>query len=182
MISLKSELTRRLLNYFFINPHENLYVNEISRNLNLDKRNLVKKIKELEEEGILKSENRGNLKFYSINKNYSLFKEYKNIISKTVGIEIDLKKIMQEVPGIREAYIYGSYAQGKINAHSDIDLLIIGSHNIIILQRKLNVLQGKINREINALNMDEREFKKRMKTQDPFLSGIFDKKYIKLIP
>ena len=48
MISLKSKVTKKILNYFFINPHENLYVNEISRKLQLDKRNLVKKIKELE--------------------------------------------------------------------------------------------------------------------------------------
>ena len=45
MISLKSELTKTLLNYFFINPHEELYINELSRKLNLDKRNLVKKLK-----------------------------------------------------------------------------------------------------------------------------------------
>jgi len=50
MISLKSKITRKLLNYFFLNPKESLYVNELSRNLALDKRNLVKKIKELETE------------------------------------------------------------------------------------------------------------------------------------
>jgi predicted transcriptional regulator with HTH domain len=47
MISLRSEITKKLLNYFFLNPKESLYVNELSRNLALDKRNLVKKIKEL---------------------------------------------------------------------------------------------------------------------------------------
>ena len=46
MISFKSKITRELLNYFFINPHQSLYVNELSRKLDLDKRNLVKKIKE----------------------------------------------------------------------------------------------------------------------------------------
>ena len=46
MISLRSEITKKLLNYFFINPHESLYVNEMSQKLQLDKRNLVKKIKE----------------------------------------------------------------------------------------------------------------------------------------
>ncbi len=40
MISLKSKITRKLLNYFFLNPKESLYVNELSRNLALDKRNL----------------------------------------------------------------------------------------------------------------------------------------------
>jgi len=75
MIPLRSEITRKLLDYFFINPHENLYVNELTRKLNLDKRNLVKKIRQLENEGILKSQSRGNLKLYSINTDYSLYKE-----------------------------------------------------------------------------------------------------------
>jgi len=62
MISLRSKIAKELLNYFFINPDDRVYINELSRNLKVDKRNLVKKLKELETEGILKSENRGNLK------------------------------------------------------------------------------------------------------------------------
>jgi len=72
MISLKSEITQKVLNYFFLNPQENLYVNELARKLSLDKRNLVKKIRELEKEGLLISQQRGNLKLYSININFPL--------------------------------------------------------------------------------------------------------------
>lgn len=93
MISLRSQVTKKLLNYFFINPKESLYVNEISRKLHLDKRNLVKKIKELEEKGILKSQKRGNLKIYSINEAYPLYDEYKKIIIKTIGLEEGLRRV-----------------------------------------------------------------------------------------
>ena len=92
MISLRSEITRKLLNYFFLNPKESLYVNELSRNLALDKRNLVKKIKELEREGILKSQDRGNLKLYSINRDYPLYDEYRRIVIKTIGFEENLRR------------------------------------------------------------------------------------------
>ena len=181
MISLRSELTKKLLNYFFINPQESLYVNELSRKLNLDKRNLVKKLKELEKDGILKSQMRRNLKLYSINKSYPLYKEYKNIILKTTGLEDKLKKVMKEVAGIVEVYIYGSYAKNKMDAHSDIDLLIIGNHKIVLLQRKLNKLQKETDREINSVSMDEHEFKKRLKKKDPFISEVLRRKHIKII-
>lgn len=180
MISLRSELTKKLLNYFFINPWEKLYVNEISRKFNLDKRNLVKKIKELEQEGILKSESRGNLKLYSIDKGYRLYSEYKNIILKTFGLGDKLRKIIQSTPGIKEAYIYGSYALGKMGAHSDIDLLIVGNHNILQLQRKLNQLQKETDREINVVNMDNKEYENRIKKKDSFIKEILNKKHIKL--
>ncbi|MFH1824994.1 MAG: nucleotidyltransferase domain-containing protein [Candidatus Firestonebacteria bacterium] len=181
MISLRSELTKKLLNYFFINPHENLYVNELSRKLDFDKRNLVKKIRELEKEGILKSQRRGNLKLYSINKRYPLYAEYRKIILKTVGFEDRIKKIAEEVKGVKEAYIYGSYVNNKMNLYSDIDVLVIGSHDIILLQRKFNKLQKEIDREINTVNMEEDEFKKRVKNKDHFILEILKKEHIKII-
>ena len=91
MISLRSKVTRKLLNYFFFNPHGDFYVNEVARHLQLDKRNLVKKMKELEKEGILHSQKKGNLKLYSINQEYPLYDEYKKIIITTVGFEEQLK-------------------------------------------------------------------------------------------
>jgi len=181
LISLRSEITKKLLNYFFINPHESLYINELSRKFNFDKRNLVKKLKELEKEGILKSQVRGNLKLYSINKSYPLYKEYKRIIFKTIGLEDKLKRVLKDVDGVKQAFIYGSYAKDKMDTHSDVDLLVIGYHEIVLLQRKLNSLQKEIDREINSVNMDEHELKQRIKNKDPFILGVFKKKHIKII-
>src|SRR3989338_10116619 len=108
MISLKSKITKKLLNYLFINPHENLYVNELSAKLQLDKRNLVKKLKELEREGIITSQKRGNLKFYSINRDFPLYSEYRKIVSKTIGLQEELRSLLAGVEGVKHAYIYGS--------------------------------------------------------------------------
>jgi predicted nucleotidyltransferase len=181
MVSLRSKTTQKLLNYFFINPHASLYVNELVRNLGVDKRNLVRILKELENKGLLESKERGNLKLYAINKGYPLYREYKNILMKTTGLEDKLKRIAASVKGVSNVYIYGSYAQGKMGGYSDIDVLIVGSHPILPLQKKLNVLQVEIGREINSVHMDEREFKKRIKNKDPFLLGVLKKKHIQVI-
>lgn len=181
MISLKSKITAKLLNYLFINPEEKLYVNELVSKLGVDKRNLAKKLKELEKEGILNSQIRGNLKFYSINKNYPLYTEYKRIIIKTMGLEEALRKILKETKGVKESYIYGSYAKDTMEVHSDIDLLVVGRHNVISLQKKLNKLQKNIDREINVINMDEQELKKRVKSKNPFILGILKGKHIRII-
>lgn len=181
MISFRSEVTKKVLNYFFINPGESLYVNELSRKLQLDKRNLVKKIKELKAENILKSQTRGNLKLYSINKNYPLYSEYRKILMKTEGVAPKLKNILKLIKGVREAYIYGSYAKDVLGAHSDIDILVTGDHNVILLQRELNKFQKEIGREINVVNINEAEFKKKIKNKDPFIHGILNQKHIRLV-
>lgn len=175
MISLKSEITSKLLHYFFINPNDSLYVNEIVRQLNVDKRNLIKKIKELENEGLMQSTKRGNLKLYSINQSYPLYNEYRNIIIKTVGIENQIKEILVNTKGVEKAFIYGSYAKNEMDVHSDIDLLVVGNQNIVQLHRKLNKLQKLINREINVLNMDSKELIKRQKTKDQFIINLLNK-------
>ena len=61
-------------------------MNELTRILGLDKRNLVKKIKELESAGVLVSHVRGNLRLYSLDHSYFLLNELKAIFLKTKGL------------------------------------------------------------------------------------------------
>ncbi|MDH7513011.1 MAG: hypothetical protein QHH14_08705 [Clostridiales bacterium] len=87
MISLRSQVTRKIPKLFFLNPQETLYVNELSRTLGLDKRNLVKKLHEQDHKGILKSEKRGNLRLYGVNPEFPLYHEYRKNVLKTIRVE-----------------------------------------------------------------------------------------------
>ena len=160
MISLQSKITRALLGYYFLNTEAKHYVAELQNMLFVDKRNLVKKLKEFEKEGLFVSEQKGNIRFYSLNRNYPLYDEYKKIILKSIGIEKRLKEIVSLFPEIREAYIYGSYAKDKMDAASDVDLLVIGSHSIVELQKEINRLQKETGREVNITHVEEKEFQK----------------------
>jgi predicted nucleotidyltransferase len=181
MMPFKSKITQKVLAFFFLNPHQSLYVNELARRLAVDKRNLVKKLRELELDGLMVSEKRGNLRLYRINQKFPLYKEYERIVLKTIGVEEKLRQILRAVPGVKEAYLYGSYAQERMSAHSDLDLLVIGDHKIVVLQKRLISLQSEIGREVNTVNMSEEEFGRRKAKKDPFLSGIFGHKAIKLV-
>ena len=181
MISLRSQVTQKILNYFFINPDTALYVNELARTLGLDKRNLVKKLRSLETEGLLRSQVRGNLKLYSMNKGFPLYKEYKGIVLGSVGLGHRLGELVRGVRGVKEAYLFGSFAENKERAHSDVDLLVVGDHEMMELQRKINPFQNEIGREINVVNIDGKEFLKRLARKDPFLTRIFSGKTRKLI-
>lgn len=178
MLSLKSEITQKLLNFFFLNPEESLYVNELARKLFLDKRNLMKKVKELESDGLLISEEKGNLKLLKINREYPLYDEYRKIVLKTVGVEAQLKRIIVNITGVEKAIIFGSYAADKMEAHSDIDLLVVGDHDGINLQSKISILQRELDRIINLVNISSEDFNKRLKKKDPFLADILKRKHI----
>lgn len=181
MISIKSKIIRPLLNFYFLHPEHSFYMNEIARRFNIDKRNLARKLKELEKEGLFVSKVSGNQRYYSLNKKYSLYKEYRNIFMKTVGIEEKLKSALSNIDGIKEAYIYGSYARDKMDAFSDIDIIIIGSHDTIMIQKEISKLQKDMDREINVINIGLKEFNDKKNSRDPFILDIFKNKNIKII-
>ncbi|MFH0800400.1 MAG: helix-turn-helix domain-containing protein [Pseudomonadota bacterium] len=96
MLKLSSKTTRKLLGYFFLHEDESLYFNEIVRRLGADKRNLARKIKEFESMGLLSVELKGNLRIYSVNKKFPLYKEYKKIVLRTAGVENELKDVLSK--------------------------------------------------------------------------------------
>lgn len=181
MISIKSKIIRPLLNFYFLHPEHSFYMNEIARRFNIDKRNLVRKLKELEKEGLFVSKVSGNQRYYSLNKKYPLYKEYRNIFMKTVGIEEKLKSALSNIEGIKEAYIYGSYARDNMDAFSDIDIIIIGSHDTIMIQKEISKLQKDMDREINVINIGLKEFNDKKNSRNPFILDIFKNKNIKII-
>jgi len=69
MIGFRSKITIKVLNYYFLNPKKSHYVNELARILDVDPANLFRKLIELEREGVLVSEMRGNQRYFSLNKN-----------------------------------------------------------------------------------------------------------------
>lgn len=180
MISLRSKLTQAVLGYFMLHEEVEVYVNEMARLLSQDQGNLDRKLKELEKEGLLKSELRGKQRYYSLNASFPLLAEYKKIVLKTVGFEQNLRQLLQGIKGLKHAYLFGPYAQNKMDASSDIDLLVIGNHSSIDLHKRIAEIQKSTKREINVINLTSNDYEKKAKA-DPFLKSILIKKKIQLL-
>lgn len=180
MLSLRSKITQKILGYVFLHERSALYVNEMCRRFNVDRGNLVRKLAELEMEGVLKSEWRGNQRYYSLNSSFPLLREYKRIVLKTVGFEGALKKVLKEIPGIQKALLFGSYAKDRMDLSSDLDLLVVGDHNTVELQKKLADLQKTMDRELNVISMSSREYEKKRRTSS-FLKSVLRTKRISIL-
>lgn len=181
MISLRSKVAIKLLDYYFLNPEAQVYINELARILELDPKNTETKLKELEKEGLFKSEFRGKQRYFFLAKDNSVLEHYRQIFLKTHGIEKMLKDMMSNIKGLKEAYLFGSYAGNKMDSSSDIDLLAVGAHSVLELQRVVAKLQKDTGREFNITNLSAKEFEKKKEENDPFINGIFKTKIIRLI-
>jgi predicted nucleotidyltransferase len=170
-----------ILEIFFNQPDKAFYLRELARLVGKQPGVFQRDINKLVEENILSSYYQANSRYFELNKNHPLFPELKSIFFKTVGIEGTLKKELKELKGIKEAFIYGSFAQKREKSSSDIDILVIGSVNEDGLIDKITPLEKKFAREINYTLITEKEFQKKIKENNSFLENVLSKKRIKLV-
>ncbi|MDD3486886.1 MAG: nucleotidyltransferase domain-containing protein [Candidatus Moranbacteria bacterium] len=180
MLEFRSKITVKVLGYFFLNPHRRHYINELAEILEADPGNLFRKLKELEQEGILLSEAAGNQKYFFLNEKYPLLKETKQIYNAKYGVANLLKEEMEKIKGLESAWIFGSFAKNSFQQESDIDLLLVGSHSSLSAKRLILPLEKKLGRELNIVDMTGNELKIRRKKKDEFIKNIFSQKTIKI--
>jgi predicted nucleotidyltransferase len=181
MLEYRSQITKKALGYFFLNHGRARYINELADILEVDPGNLFRKLKELEQEGVLISEMRGNQKYFSLNRKYPLLRELEKIHNAKYGVASLLKKKINKLKDLQSAWIFGSYAKNSFQQESDIDLLLVGSHSSIEAKRLILPLGKDLGREISIMDMTEKELQSRKKKKDEFIKNIFSQKTIKII-
>lgn len=169
-----------ILKFFFKDPGKEYYFREIAKNLNKEPSHYQKYLDNLVEDRILLDERRGNMRFFKLNKEHPLYEEIKSIVSKTIGLENELKELVDKLNNVECAFIFGSTAKGTENSNSDVDLMLIGDINQDALTTAISSVEGKIAREINYHIYNNQEIVRKIKEEDGFISNIFLSPIIKL--
>lgn len=181
MISLRSELRRKLLTFFYVYRSARVYVRQLAAALHVDSTNLSRELARLEREGFLRAEPEGRQFYYSVNRDYPWLKAVFALLEGSVGIEPTLKRALGTVPGIEAAWIYGSFAKNEADARSDIDVLIAGQPKQTQLASVLRTAEQTLRREINYTVLTSQELKRRLRARDAFLADVWNGKRIELI-
>lgn len=176
----KSEIRKSILSLLFQEKKESYYLRELERILGFSAGNIRRELLILKEEGIVCCQKKGNQLHYYLNKESPIFDEIKSIVSKTIGLESEIKKSLNSIEGIKEAFVFGSFAKNKENPKSDIDLMIIGSVDEDDLILKLSKAEDFLGREINYHLIAEDEWEEK-KNKDSFLKSITSSPIIKII-
>jgi len=177
---LKTQLRRKLLSYTFTHDDSSYYVRELAGLIEADPGNLSRELNKLKDEGIYTCVTRGKEKFYSLNKAHPLFSELKSIVFKTVGVEGILRDAVVRHKGIGKAFLYGSYAQAKEKASSDIDLVLVGDFDRDLFTKDVRDIEKRLDREINFTSYTTKEFNKESKNKGSFLNMVVHGKIILL--
>ncbi|MDP3566399.1 nucleotidyltransferase domain-containing protein [Sediminibacterium sp.] len=164
----------KILTLFLMNPENEMFIREISRRIDENINAVRRELSNLENIGLLISKNKGNMKYYIINKDFSIYPELKSIILKTEGVSKVIKNDLINLGNIELAFIYGSFASGKDNLSSDLDIFLVGDIKEDPLIKELSKLEKTLSREINYVLFNKEEFDKRIKEEDPFISNVLN--------
>jgi predicted nucleotidyltransferase len=181
MISLRSELRRKLLTFFYVNRSARVYVRQLAGELQADSTNVSRELARLQREGLLRSETEGRQLYYSIDKTYPYLKPLFALLKGSIGIQPALKHALNAIRGVQSAWLFGSFAKNEADAASDIDLLIIGKPDQAELASEIRRMERVLRREINYTVLTRKELKRRLKKADAFIADIWNGRRIGLI-
>ena len=157
----------------FFRSEDGLHLRELERRTGVNSRHLVRELHSLRDADILVSKRVGNQILYRLNQDCPIYDELRSIIRKTVGVADVLRDALEpHSERIELAYIYGSYAQGREHASSDIDLLIVGTVTLRQISTPIRQAERTVRREINPMLYRPDEYVEALEDENSFLGKV----------
>lgn len=173
---------RQVLSLLLLRPDESFYVREISRLTDVPAGSLHRELKALTESRLLVRSAAGNQVRYQASRDCPIYEELAAIFRKTAGLADVLRDLLSPLASkISLAFVFGSVAQGKAKATSDIDLLVVGSVSSPAVVEACHLGQERLGREVNPVAMSRAAFQAKQKARDRFVSRVLKEPKIFLI-
>ena len=173
---------QKLLALLYGHPEKSFYTKEILRLTKMGVATIKRELDNMASSGILNKFNIGNQLHYQANKQCPIYSELIAIVYKTFGISDIIKTaLMPFCKYITWAFVFGSIANNKETALSDIDLMIIGEVRFSDVVQELYSIQDLLTREINPKIYTIQEWEQLQLTNNAFVKDILEKTIINLI-
>lgn len=169
-----SKVRVKLLETFFQDPTNMWYVRELTRLTDEEINAVRRELDRMLANGLLRTEDRGNRKYYSLNTGYEFYNELQRLVAKTTGMGKELKKIRKKLGTVKYILFTGKFASRKTRTRDEVDVLVVGEVVLPELSAVVRTEEQKRGVEINYTVMTEEEFEFRKARRDPFLLGILE--------
>lgn len=170
---ITSKVRVKILELFFSNLREMYHVRGIVREVGEEINAVRRELNNLEKNGVLKKEPRGNRVYYWVRGDYPLFGDLVAIVAKSTGLGKSIIDNRNKIGKVSYVMFSGTFARGKARKKDDeVDILIVGEVVLPELATLVRAEESKVGREINYTVMSREEFEFRKKRRDPFLQGI----------
>jgi len=173
---LFTEYRGRVLGLLLLHPERSYYLREIARLTATLPGTLKREMDKLLEVGLLTVKKVGNQNHYQANRECPIYEDLSNVLRKTSGLsDVLIAALLPLSEKLQSAFVFGSVASGKVNAKSDIDLMLIGDVSYAEVVPLLHPLQEQLRREINPKIYADKEWNRLMKDNGAFVHDVLSK-------
>ena len=176
-----SKLRIKVLTHFFFHPGETIHVRGLAAALGEPAGTVARELANLERGGILHSKAIGNQKHFSLNVNNAIHEDLGNIFLKVSGAGSAITDALARMEGVEIAFIFGSYADGRATAASDLDLMIVGDTKEAAIASPIAEIERHLGRPVNYVLFPRNEVESRLGQEGDFINEVFSAKRLLLI-
>lgn len=165
---------QRLLGLLFGQPERSFFVTELIELADVGRGAVQRELARLARSELVMIERHGSQKHYRANPNSPIYEELCSIVSKTVGVEQNLRTALEPLAThVTLALIYGSVAKHADTATSDIDILVVSDElTLEDLYATLSTVEQQLGRKVNPTLYTESEFRERRSGSNAFLNRV----------
>jgi predicted nucleotidyltransferase len=164
---------KEVLVLLFRQPQQRWYLRDIQRRTGSAMGTVRRELNGLADADILLKTREGNRVYYQANTACPFYPELAGLIMKTAGLADVIRTALSSIRSdIQVGFVFGSVAEGDYDNQSDVDLMLIGSCTFGQVAEVLGGAQKKLAREINPSVFSANEWKKRLKSNEHFVSTV----------
>ena len=146
----RSPEQERLLAELFVFADEPISLSELASRAGTSLGGTHKEVERLEASGLVTSTTVGRNRLVAADETSPMYPELRGLLLKTLGPEPLLRSALADIEGIREAFIFGSWADPSTTSPADIDVLVIGDPDIGEVYDAVFAVEAELGRPVNV--------------------------------
>lgn len=146
----RSPEQERLLGELFVFADQPISLSELASRAGTSLGGAHKEVERLESAGLVRSTTIGRNRLIEADPTSPVYYELSGLLRKTLGPEPLLRAGLADVNGIRDAFIYGSWADSAHKSPADIDVLVVGDPDVGAVYDAATAVEIEIGRPVNV--------------------------------
>jgi AraC-like DNA-binding protein len=150
---LRSDGQGELLALLFLHPEQEYSLSEVSRRVGTSLPTVHAEVGRLVAAGLLQERRLGQARLVRASVDHVLARSLTELLELTYGPAVVLPDVLAPMPGVREAFAYGSWAARRLGepgaAPRDVDVVVVGTTSQDRLLEAGEIAGRRLHREVN---------------------------------
>lgn len=168
----RSEMQVGLLGLLILQANREWTLAELAKHLGASPSSVHRELLRAVNAGLITRDDAQRPHRYGAAEESPVYPAVRDLLERTTGVRERLRTALAGHDAIHAAVIHGSWAAGRVQPLSDIDLLIIADRDRSSIQRILRKVGQSVGREVDASLLSTRDFRQLVRDDNPFLKRI----------